>query len=397
VGRPSAQLVAPLPWPSDPSSMGERSPSADVAAEMLRWARDLAGGSVDEAADAAGVSADRWKSWESGTASPTMLQLRTLAEAVRQPLGTFFLPGPPAMPTPVVSLRKLAGAADGSANVMREARHALARREVALDLWSDASEARSDLLDLELNVTGDPEEAGDALRSTLGVSVDEQREHPAKALALWRDAVEHSWVMVFETRALEVEDARGFCLPERPLPVIVLNGKDAQSARCFTLLHECVHLVLGDTSVCDDSDTREEKFCDRVAAAALLPKTALRIDTRLRTGSSPWTDSELRQLASQYGVSEQALLLRLVSLGLARSQEYDSRRAGFRARRAKDNSGGPIPQHTLALKYGGRLYPRIVLDALARDDVTYTEVARHLDLGAKHIAKLELELQRPVR
>lgn len=366
---------------------------------MVRWARDLAGWSVDDAAHVLGVSADRWRAWESGTSSPTMSQLRALADRIDQPVGVFFLPEPPRAPAPAVAFRRVSAAGAVSPALAMDVRRAIRHREIALDLLPDGGDVvatSSPLLSLRLRAGQDVASAGTELRDALGVSVTEQLQAPAShALGLWRRAVERAGVLVFETRSATVHDARGICIDERPLPLVVLNGKDAVTARAFTLLHECVHLALGEGAVCDGDDREIERFCDRVAAAALLPTESIRAEARRvrRDPTTQWSDAELRKLANRFGASAQATLLRLVALGLATQDEHDRRRASFRARRATSKDGAP-PPHMLSLKYCGRLYPRIVLDALSRDAVTYTSAARYLGLSAKHLPQLERELVR---
>jgi DNA-binding transcriptional regulator YiaG len=56
-----------------------RTPDALVSPELLVWARETLGLSVDDAAKKAAVRAERLASWEDGTDRPTIAQLRKLA------------------------------------------------------------------------------------------------------------------------------------------------------------------------------------------------------------------------------------------------------------------------------------------------------------------------------
>ena len=367
---------------------------------MLAWARQVTGWTVDDAAGELGVRPERWAAWEAGRRLPTMNQVREIAELIEQPLGVFFLPEPPELPAPLVAFRRLPGAGSASPGLARDVRRAISRQAVALSLLDeDGVGTGSALRALALRSTDDPSVVGPQLRAALEVPIVSQlKARPEQALTIWRRAVERQGVLVFETRSATVADARGLCLPHPRLPVIVLNGKDAVTARAFTLLHECVHLALGAGSVCDDADREQERFCDRVAAVALIPREAFVAEVVARVADperAAWTDSQLRALAARFAVSEQALLLRLIGLRLARQAEYDDRAARFRVHRAKgDAGGGPIAPPILSPKYHGSPYPQTVLEALGRDAVTYTDVARYLGLGTKHVGKLELELMR---
>ena len=71
---------------------------------------------------------------------------------------------------------------------------------------------------------------------------------------------------------------RGFCIAQKPLPVIVVNPKDSPYGRIFTIMHELVHIGLG-KSVIQNTELREDRppdnpievFCNEVAAEVLVP------------------------------------------------------------------------------------------------------------------------------
>lgn len=62
-------------------------------------------------------------------------------------------------------------------------------------------------------------------------------------------------------------------------PAILVNPKDAISGRLFTMLHEVVHIALNQNGICSPQyDTEEsgkeiERFCNRVAAEVLIPRS----------------------------------------------------------------------------------------------------------------------------
>jgi len=72
-----------------------RTPDALIKPELLVWARQSAGLSLDAAAAKLRVSAERLRSWETDEARPTIAQLRTAARVYKRPLAIFYLPEPP--------------------------------------------------------------------------------------------------------------------------------------------------------------------------------------------------------------------------------------------------------------------------------------------------------------
>jgi Zn-dependent peptidase ImmA (M78 family) len=94
--------------------------------------------------------------------------------------------------------------------------------------------------------TTNPERVGDALREALQVSLATQMSwrEPYDSFNGWRGAIEDSRALVLQMTYVELDEARGFSIAELPLPVVVVNVKDAPAGRVFTLLHEFAHLAL---------------------------------------------------------------------------------------------------------------------------------------------------------
>ena len=49
--------------------------------------------------------------------------------------------------------------------------------------------------------------------------------------------------------AIDVDVFRGFAIADDIAPFVVINDNDSVSAWSFTLLHELVHLLLGETGI----------------------------------------------------------------------------------------------------------------------------------------------------
>src|SRR6266550_3190395 len=80
-----------------------------VKRELLQWARNTAGFTLEEAARKIGVKPARLAAWEAGESAPTAQQLRSAANAYKRPLGAFFLPAAPKEPAPPHDFRRLYG------------------------------------------------------------------------------------------------------------------------------------------------------------------------------------------------------------------------------------------------------------------------------------------------
>src|SRR5439155_13325481 len=139
-----------------------------------------------------------------------------------------------------------------------------------------------------------------------------------RAFDFWRRKLEESGVLVFVISgphySVDFDEMRGFAIAREILPVAVVNGRDySQGGKCYTLLHELAHILLGESAITNGTDfnstseeQRIERFCDAVAAAALMPSKLVLSFADIKTpGARKWTDEQLRPVAKSLGVSRE--------------------------------------------------------------------------------------------
>jgi Zn-dependent peptidase ImmA (M78 family) len=340
-------------------------------------------------------------------------KLRALAKLYQRPLAIFFLPEPPEDFDAMRDFRRLPGVADHSWSrpLHKVFRRALEQQDVALELLSFDDEA-PDVRVPEATLDEEPEDVAVRARNALNVSLQQQFgwRQPEEALAGWIEAVEGLGVFVLRTSDVPMAEMRGFSLSGGTIPVIVVNALDWPRGQVFTLAHEFVHLMLRQGGLCDllepesGSARRVETFCNAVAGALLMPaRSFLDNDIVGPAGVREWDDEVLAHLSRRYGVSQEAVLRRLVTLRratwdyyLARRQEYldayAEQRELERARR-RDSTGGP-PPYRMTVRDRGRPYVELVLDAYQRDAISPSSLSRFLGLKLKHVPALEREVNR---
>lgn len=376
---------------------------------MLAWARVQAGMDVGFAADKLRVAPDQIIAWESGERSPSMAKLRDIANVYRRPLAAFFLPAPPANCDEVLEFRRLPGPipAQPSPALLWAVRQARYRRAAALELL-EAEGRVPPPPDLALDTIGSPEELGGRLREKLGLQLSDQFDAAGRGdygvLGLVRYLVESLGVLVFQSSRVSIREMRGICLPDPPLPVILLNASDAARAKVFTLMHEVVHLSLhmaglgrrGGDSPADPRQDDLEVLANAAAAAALLPSTSL--SGQLPANQRPFaTAREAEQLANglarKYGVSAETVLRRLVTIGVCSDSIYRECRVVWESRNSpKGEGGGAVPQHVLTISRVGRPFARLVLDSVGSGRTTLSEAADYLGVKPRAFRDIESAL-----
>ncbi|MDP9331590.1 MAG: XRE family transcriptional regulator [Actinomycetota bacterium] len=390
----------------------------EVSPEVLAWARRSAG--YTDAAVAAkkiGTSEAVLARWESGEVAPTIKQLRKMAKVYRRPLAVLLLSDPPLDFQPVRDFRSApaSGRADEWSPALRvEFRRALSQRDVFLELAELAAGSIQEAEPLpRVRTDSDAEDAADVLRAALDVAPDRGWSSPYDALNAFLSAVERFGILVIQTRDVPIREMRGFSVSERPFPVIALNGSDWARPRLFTLMHELTHLAINASGLCDLHETRGraatsedqlEQFCNRVAAATLMPAPVVRSLVANVGPDYAWTLDELAPLSRRFGASREAVLLRLVTLGIvtwdlywARKPELDAayeeaRRQEVERRRDKETPGGPN-YYVVKARDLGHGYVTTVLDAFRSRSISSLDVADYLEVRFEQLPKLESVLR----
>lgn len=361
--------------------------------------------SIEEAARKIGVQVSKLTEWEAGSRKPTFAQLRKVGSVYKRPLAAFYLQEPPRDFDPMRDFRRHPEGDTTlvSADLALEIRRGYDRREWALELLAQLDERPKDVFP-RIRLDQGIEEAAGQVRDFLKVTVDLQSQWQDKAFQCWRRQIEQAGILAFEMTEVPVEEARGFSIGIKPMPVAVVNIKDSLRARVFTLLHETVHILLESGGICSfdehgrDDSARAETFCNQVAGAVIYPQEAfLQSDVVLRhaKGRAEWTDQELRSLSQRFGGSRESALVRLRSLGRTSQAFCDARRLRFRQeyradqeRRAQKQSGF-VPPHQLALLSAGPMFVSLVVENFNRERITISDFSDYLQIRAKHIAEVQ--------
>ena len=262
----------------------------DVKPELLLWASERAGRSIDVLAQQ--PSFRKLPSWIGGEERPTFKQLEKFAQATYTPFGFFFLPKPPEESVPIPDLRTVGNKYMGRPSPdLLDTIYAMQRRQGWLREMLIECEAEP--LDFvgAARLMDDPEAVGREMRRIIGLE-----DGWAAKVRTWQEAVgelrrviEQLNIMAIINgivgnnthRKLDVEEFRGFALSDDYAPLVFVNGADAKSAQMFTLIHELAHIWLGESALTDAGPATRasqniESWCDRAAAEFLVPARELK-------------------------------------------------------------------------------------------------------------------------
>lgn len=387
-----------------------------VSPEILRWARESAGLSEDDAARKLGFSdtktrlgIDRLGSLESGAEEPSRSVLLRMSKHYRRPLVTFYLSSPPAVGDRGQDFRTLPHAQPPADSALVDAlvRDIRARQEmVRAVLEADGAERLSFVGSL----------SNDASIASIVKSISAALEFravdfyaaksPEAAFIDLRERVERTGTFVLlmsnlgsHHTSIEPEVFRGFALADPVAPFVVINDQDSKAAWSFTLLHEFAHIWLGQTGIsAASSELAVERVCNDAASHMLLPEAGLDGIGVLEDLSVDDICRRIIDFSRPRNISYSLVAYRLLLSGriskaawaeLSRHfrEMWRRQKASAREKAREDDSGGPSYYVVRRQRLGNALL-RFVRESVESGELAPTKAARILGVKARSLFPL---------
>jgi Zn-dependent peptidase ImmA (M78 family) len=378
----------------------------------LRWAREQVGLNRREAALFLGVSEHLLSQVEANAIAVPPSLFDQMQSVYHQSESMLLAPEvPETEPAPTNYRTSRSGPAKASTATLLAIRDAQRFQRFMSEILEEDPELIRHA-DVRRKTLGDDAEATAlAERRTWAVAVSTQMRWVTGAPSFhkWRARAMELGILVL-LKQMPWEDCRGLALVQAGwVPTIVVNTEDAPAAQIFTIFHEYAHLVLGEAGACvqqssDSPHGRIEKWCNRFAAAFLVPEPDLRDQIARRFGEQAGPDftmSHIDKLATTFRVSKHVIARRLSDLGISDFyREYsDELFALDRFVRLPAKPNKVIkrpPAHVLRLREIGSSAAHTILEAVRADIVEVTEAADLLDLSVDQLLDLEerAEVQR---
>lgn len=381
---------------------------AYVNKEMLLWARgETPFTTVEEAASyLSGIAAERLAAWEDGSDYPSINEAKKLAMLYRVPLACFYLSSPPEKRVKrYTDRRTLNGTVycETSYELWSEISRIESNREKLLEYIDEEESTNYAFPSFEADLSVNA--IADRLRSFLGIHLPFKNKsaYNSNAFNFFRSIFEYKGIIVAQISGVSLNEMRGLSVFHDICPLVAINNKDFERAKVFSMFHELAHLVRRSSSLCtidfDERNDDEEKICDRIAAATLLPDASFREEaTKIYASHGEWSSLCLQNIGDKFGVSSVVVLRRLFELGyICKSVYYEVYKAlndEFEANRIfieMSRKGKNIPVHYYVkyLNQQGFLFPRAILNAHANGKLSYGEMCRTLNVNSKHIGAIE--------
>jgi len=387
-----------------------------VNPDILKWARESAGLSLEEAASKLNLNAaygktaiERLLDLEEGNTDPTRNMLVRMSKKYHRPLLTFYLSEPPLRGDRGQDFRLLPTDQPPINEGLLDAliRDVIARQ--SLVRASIIDEEEENILEFvgSKNIEDGAEVVLNTLKDILNLSIQEFRNapNPAEAFKILRDKAESTGVFILllgnlgsHHTNLDVETFRGFALADNIAPFIVINDQDSTSAWSFTLLHELAHLILGNTGISGGvPNLNIEKFCNDVASEFLLPSDETYLLQKISEIDFKNSISQINNFAEERNLSRSMIAYKLYRSGIIDEYKWERFRSHFKnlwiqsknnqRRIASETEGGPdyyvVRRHRLG---------KAILETTARfihkGTLTTTKAGTVLGVKPKNVQRL---------
>lgn len=366
--------------------------------------------------DTANLNKDKVDQWLDVTdpTLPTILQAKRLAKCLHVPFASLYMNTEDInikRPPEIKNYRTLGGTLsidDSGLNiaivdVLQERDFLIAEsKELGLPLIAFSSPSCP---------TEDPTDWAKMIREHFSISIDDQYMcNSARKFYLYlRDRIERKGVFVQCFTDVPVGIVRGFSIYEQQLPIIGINDDDRPPAKSFSLIHELVHLIKRESSVCDSmfdavSPHQEEVFCNSVAGELLVPKDALAIVLDSGNYAKPYTVYDIGKIAKKFSVSREVIIRRLLDNGLINDVEYKRYSEEFQkeielvkekqrlARQEGINTGIPRNISREAIDRTSPAICKALYYGYHEKIYSKRDIAQHLGIAQKHVDKFLMEV-----
>ncbi|CAG2535294.1 M78 family [Maribacter dokdonensis] len=382
---------------------------AFITSEILKWARESANISVEDAAKKVSVSPERYLTWEDGNDFPTIRQAQILAKSFRRPFSLFFLPEIPKDFQPLQDYRRDDAQKLDTASlfIIRDVQE---KQNWISELYEEIGEDKLPFVG-KYSINDNPEIVARDILDTLKISPSNYQKTPINE---WIDKAETAGIFISRASylhshlVLDRDLIQGFAIADKFAPFVFVNSKNWNAPQLFTLVHELAHIWIAKSGISNEIDIDftdkpkskfhpVELFCNQVAANALMPTELI---TQLGADTFDSNDLIFKQ-AKELGISSFALLVRALNLNLISQSEYkilkqDAQdefekfleREKIKKEKQRERKGGP-DAYLLRLNKNSKLFTRIVMDSFNNGSLSPSIASNLLNTQINKFQKFE--------
>lgn len=228
--------------------------------------------------------------WRNEEKQPTFNQVDMISRHIGIPIGYFFLYNPPTEDMSLLEYRTVDSI--DLEKPSRELMDTIHEMQIIQD-WMKEELSHQGIEENTIIGSMRDEKNIDTIinyvRSLLGLNLDWYRDsrNVEDSFRILREKISNKGIVVMMNgvvgnnthRALSVDEFRAFAIVDNVVPLIFINNKDSNNGKLFSLIHEFIHLILGESSFFNGIDSYKnsvkpiETICNKVTAELLVPNS----------------------------------------------------------------------------------------------------------------------------
>ncbi|ADG71831.1 XRE family transcriptional regulator [Brachyspira murdochii] len=198
--------------------------------------------------------------------------------------------------------------------------------------------------------------------------------------------------------SVEVKEIRGFAIADKIAPFIFVNSSDTDNAKLFTLIHELVHIFIGETGISNATFTdinkqnKIERYCNKVASEILIPKNIFNeYWTNFISGN---IEEKISFISSKLPVSKLSILVKAKSFGYIEEDIFNQLFNKFSNVKFQNKilNGQPDPYY-IKRNLNTKKFSNYVLDAYCDNNITLKDTCNLLSIKPYKLEKYIKRIQ----
>lgn len=287
-----------------------------IEKDIILWAIRVSDKTIEDARD----KFTKFDEWLEGELDPTFNQVKSLSNFTRVPFGYFFLKEPPEEEIDLLEFRTIDSEYidQPSRELIDTINEMKYRQEWMRDYLIQQNYPKNKMVgSLNRNNIDSITEAATFILNQLDLPYDWKKKKRRASYNYLKQITSDHGIMVMQNgvvknnnyRKLNLNEFRAFTMIDEYAPLIFINNNDTMNGKTFSLLHELVHIFIGQNSFYNENiPTRKNKyknedeiFSNAIAAEILLPKNeyyeSVRINMRRKNREKSGGDFHNTQLS----------------------------------------------------------------------------------------------------
>ena len=345
--------------------------------------------------------------WKNGTKKPTINQLEKISNTLGLPFGYFFLDEPPKEENPLIEFRtidciELDVPSRNLINTIHEMQNIQAwvaeyhiTEEIGKNNLVGIIKPQGNYLSLTEHIRKELELPIDWYKSSK--AADDSFRFFKQLLSSFGIIVMMNGIVDNNTRKkLNINEFRAFALINDYAPLIFINSNDSANAKLFSLLHEFVHICLGENSLYNDNNVfsqskrKTETICNAIAAEILVPQE---IFTKVWNDNNKDIKEKVIELTKYFKCSSVVIARKALDNGFISNSQYEELASIAKNNYIKKKTNGHPNYYTNTLSKIDNRFLLLLNSSIAEGKTTFTEAYRLTNTNRNTFDKLITKLE----